>query len=84
MNPVEYDGCSLLVVSGDLVSRETRIIAEGLGRYDGETFLIETPEREEFDLTPYLEGLVARPLTGIWKNKYPLCDFYVVIDQEGS
>ena len=82
MNPVEFDGCALLMVTGELIEKGTRIVVEGVGAYNGEQFEINQNGGTVFDLTPFIEQTIARPLTGKWKKKFPQSDYYLVVDAE--
>ena len=67
MNPVEFDGCPLLIVDGALGVSTTKILARGIGEYDGESFRLTDENGVTFELSPFLGSVIPVPLTGKWK-----------------
>lgn len=80
MNPVDLDGVALLVVDGPLGGASTTTIAVGVGRFDGETFVIEGPDGVCV-LPEEHWAAVAVPIAGAWKARFPSAEFYLVLDE---
>ncbi len=79
MYPVELDGVNILLVDGSIGARDTTVIVEGVGSFDGEQFVVIASDGSEFELEEYNWSLVYIPITGVWKKKYPRSDFYIEI-----
>lgn len=78
MDPVALDGRALIVFDGPIINNDTRIIAAGLGVYDGATFLINRADGSQFLFPEEYLDLIELPLTGEWKRKYPDSEWYLV------
>jgi len=76
MSAIDLDMRMILVIRGNINDKPLNVIAKGLGRHLGETFIVENDKGDETeididDLDTYL------PLTGLWKKKYPDYEYYV-------
>jgi hypothetical protein len=79
MHPVDLDGCSILIVDRELAVRGLRILAVGIGEFDGTRFYILQEDGCRYELPEATWDVVERPLTGDWKRNYPGLDWYLVL-----
>lgn len=79
MNPQEYDGISLLILSEPFNEKTLTVLFEGIGSFDGEIFKIINDKNKSFIIPEDKWTMTVIPLTGIWKQKYPNSDFYLVL-----
>lgn len=78
MHPHEFDGVNLLVLDGEIGSSQTRVLAQGRGAFDGQTFEIVGSNGEAFMFPEGRWDEVPVPVTGRWKTQYPEAEFYFV------
>ncbi len=78
MDPVALDGRTLIVLNGQISNRGTRVIAAGVGVYDGANFLLNKEDGSQFLFPEEYLDLVELPLTGEWGRKYPDHEWYLV------
>jgi hypothetical protein len=82
MNPVDFDGVSIVLLDRPIGDSDCQVVIGGCGQYDGETYSIVSESGESVELDDTTLNAVEMPHTGFWKKKYPGFDWYIVAKQQ--
>ena len=79
---MEFDGVNVIVLDRPIWESDVKVICAGVGSYDGETYSVLSVDGDSIALDDAVLDAVERPLTGVWKKKYPDFKWYIVANHK--
>ena len=75
-DPVAFDGKAILILDNFPHFNHVKKVFEGIGIFDGEEFVLQDSEDNQFPLDP--NSIDILPLTAEHKLKFPDSEFYFI------